>query len=282
MRERRVEVALVLAAVVCALLAQMLHRAPATALLRAVPPGCLRVVTWNVGGTGGPAGTALGDADVAHVAAALRAFDFDLACLVELESSSQARAVAKAVGDDVRVLVSPYERPLALLSRHGTLALRSVRQPARLPQRRPRLLATWTGDALPLEVTVAAVHASPWSAHERNAELGALADGCRRVAGNAPRLLLGDFNLEAQVEGRQDVFTDDGHLDLETYGYLTRDLLDAGRDAGYTAQPDRRIDYVLVSAELDVAGAVVVRGQRRHDMDHDPLVVDIRLRARPR
>lgn len=94
-------------------------------------------------------------------------------------------------------------------------------------------------------------------------------------AGDAPHLLVGDLNLQAQTQGGQDVFSDDAHLDVETYGYATQSLIDTGRDAGATAQPDRRLDYVLATPDLAPVSVTVVRGRRRGDMDHDPLVVDL-------
>jgi len=280
-REAPLELLLLFGAAACGVAAHLLGGRPAAPALSPLEAGTVRVVTWNVGVTGGPAGAALPAVDVAAVAATLRDLDFDLACVLELADAAQARALAAAVGGEVRVLVSPYARPLALLVRRGDLALRSAppAPPAAASRpRRPRLLAAWTPRGGASEVLVAALHATPWSAQARNAEVGALAEALGR-AESVPAMLLGDLNLEAQVEGRQDVFSDDGYLDVETYGYLTRTLVDTGRTAGATAQPDRRIDYVFASPDLAVVGAVVVRGRRRSTMDHDPLVVDLRLGA---
>lgn len=122
-------------------------------------------------------------------------------------------------------------------------------------------------------VELVALHAAPWSADERNLQIGASAAHLAALSG--PRLLLGDFNLEVQLDGRQDLFTDDAHRDLETYGFVTRALTDVGRTAGATAEPDRRIDYVLASRELVGTACGVARSARASGMDHAPLWVDL-------
>ena len=279
MKEARVEVVLFVVAALCALGARALARPEVAPSLGAPLADGMRIVVWNVGGTGAAARSAEGSAlqadHVAAVADALRGLDFDLACLVELQDAAQARALAQLIAADVRVLTSPGDRPLALLSRRGRLS--GTRALPRGGGKRPTLVARVHSDRLGRDVVVGALHASPWSATERNAHLGGLVDALARTADDAPRLALGDFNLEVQTEGRQDLFTDDAHLDLETYGYVTRALVDCGRAAGATVTPDRRLDYVLASEALVVANVVVVRGRRRGDMDHDPLVIDVRL-----
>lgn len=277
MKERVLELALLGGALACAWASALLHHATGTPAFAPRDAECVRVVTWNVGGIAGPAGAPLADGDVGAVAATLRGLDFDLACVVELAGAAQARTLAAALGGDVAVQVALGERPLALYARGGELRRRSAAG-ARARARRPCLVALWRDDRLAAPVAVAALHASPWSARARNDELGALLEDLEAVEVAGARLLLGDLNLEVALEGRQDVFTDDAHLDVETYGFVTRRLVDAGRAAGATAEPDRRLDYVLASSALEVVHAAVARGHRLASMDHDPLVVDLRPR----
>lgn len=252
--------------------ASALERQPPAASVAARPPGATRVVVWNLGGVGAAEGTPLAAEHLAGVAATLLELDCDLACVLELRDADQARELARALGGDVALLVARGARPCALLARRGALQVGGA---ARLTMRRPALLARWQSEALGA-VHLAALHASPWSASERNAQLGRAVDTLHQRGAGAARLLLGDFNLQAQLDGGEDVFSDDAHRDVETYGYATRELADLGRSAGATATPDRRLDYVLASPELRAVAVAVARGSRRGDMDHEPLVVDLR------
>jgi len=127
------------------------------------------------------------------------------------------------------------------------------------------------------EVHVVALHAHPWSASSRNGLIGRSVD-LLESEGERYRVLCGDLNLDLDRGKRQDLFTDDEHLDIETYNYAARELLDAGLDGGPTAEPDRRLDYVFVSESFEVQSSAPYRGQRKGDMDHHPLVADLEYR----
>jgi endonuclease/exonuclease/phosphatase family metal-dependent hydrolase len=121
-------------------------------------------------------------------------------------------------------------------------------------------------------VDVLAVHADAYSAEDRERELRWAASWFRQHASSPYRILAGDLNLD--VDG--DLFSSDPAADTRTYNDLCSDLDDAGLGKGPTAEPDRRLDYVLVSRggwKVDSAGPW--KGQRVGDMDHDPVVVDL-------
>lgn len=73
--------------------------------------------------------------------------------------------------------------------------------------------------------------------------------------------------------------TDDEHRDIETYDYVAERLVDSCAGGGSTAEPDRRLDYVFVPGEtVEVVVAGAWEGRKAGDMDHDPVVVELRLR----
>ena len=231
--------------------------------------GALRVVTWNVGGAGGAAGRPLDDADVPAVAAALRELSPDLVVLQEVGSRGQVHRLVEALGDGGwrSVLGRGGGRRLAAVSRGGNLD------------------TFWTGDRDVLGLTldldrfaaiaVVGVHADAWSSSDRNATVGAAVDLLLERSAPGGRLLLGDLNLDVDVDKRRDLFSDDAHLDVETYNYAATRLVDTTRGTGATAEPDRRLDYVFADRRLRAVAGGAWKGRRVGAMDHDPVVVDL-------
>lgn len=230
-------------------------------------PRGLRVVTWNVGAADGEP---LLDERVEHVAAVLRELDPDLVALQEVDGLRQAHRLETLLGDGwAKSLARGLgERRVVLLARGGEL--RELDAPG--PAARARAVV-WEPADRPAVVLIGA-HADAFAPDARNRLLGELADFLARDDLPPARVLAGDLNLDLDLDKRRDLFTPDAHLDVESYGYLTRRLVDAGRGSGSTAEPDRRLDYVLV-AGLAVRSAGPWRGRRAGTMDHDPVVADL-------
>ena len=232
----------------------------------------LRVMTWNVGGSadGGEWGTPLLDAHIDHVVQVLNEIDPDLCFLQEVRSLRQARQIQEELGDawSLEFAKSEYGRRVIALVQHGGTVSRS---PEGLPD--DALAFTYipsTGTPL----FAACLHADVSSAQKRNAEIGAVVDCLNKQT--LPALLVGDLNIDLDIDKRRDLFTDNEYLDVETYNFIATRLRDVGRGTGSTAEPDRRLDYIFVEEQaFELRSAGPLKNRRLNNMDHDPVVADL-------
>ena len=92
------------------------------------------------------------------------------------------------------------------------------------------------------------------------------------------KILAGDLNLDIDLGKRRDLFSDNQHLDVETYNYLLQHLSDLTQNTGSTAEPDRRLDYIFGdTGRVKVVRSGPWKGRRIEDMDHDPVVADLQI-----
>lgn len=232
--------------------------------------GVIRVVTWNVGGTDGDGGRPLSAPLVDHVADVLAGLDPDVVVLQELADRDQADRMLRELGwreGDAEVTFGGGRR-VAVLTREGRL-----RQTSAPGHRGTTLVCRRTGRGV-VDLTIGAVHASAWSSEDRNAHVGEIAARLEQEPGRV--ILAGDLNLDLDLDKRGDLFSDDAYRDVETYNYVAARFTDAARGRGSTAEPDRRLDYVFVRGALTVIAAGPVKDRRVADMDHDPVVADLR------
>ena len=237
----------------------------------------LRIVSWNVGGADGMGGHSLNDEYVPHIAAVLKRLNADLMLLQEVASAHQVQHLRRLLNGPWEVIVSPGgSRLLAILGQRGRLQGRP-----RLAQSSRTLAAAYQTAGRP-PVLLMNIHAHPYSAKERNSLIGRATDVLMSQDPGCLRILAGDFNLDVAIDKRRDLFTDNEHLDVETYNYLVQHLSDITRGTGSTAEPDRRLDYIFADAgRVRVIRAGPWRGQRVSDMDHDPVVADLQIEAKP-
>lgn len=232
--------------------------------------GVVRVVTWNVGGTSGGRPRGMDDQTLGAVAQTLRELDADLIALQEVSSPQQFGALQSALeatgpgwrgfrtSSGVVVFARGFEVDFA-----GEIE----------GVRRSQLLGLIRDGE---RFAVAAVHADAFDAERRNIEVGRAAEVLFGATADH-LILLGDFNLDVDLDKRRDLFSDDSHLDVETYNYVARVLQDAAAGRGATAEPDRRLDYVFVSGGMLVESSGPWKGRRVGPMDHDPVWADLRL-----
>jgi endonuclease/exonuclease/phosphatase family metal-dependent hydrolase len=234
-------------------------------------PGSLRVVTWNVG-SGVDAGTgALRDGELEHVARVIGDLDGDLVFLQELGGRGQMSALGRALGPawSWRFTIIDSGRPMGVLAQRGKLRQR------RAPEIGGSLLVRFSSNSGSVLECVA-LHVDAFSSESRNQNIGLASDYLEEVKVGERPLLLGDLNLDLGIDKRRDLFTDDEYLDVETYNYVANRMLDTGLEAGPTAKPDRRIDYIFARpGDFTVTQVGPWLGQRARGMDHHPLVVDL-------
>ncbi len=229
----------------------------------------VRIVTWNIG-SGGDGPRPARDEHLPAVAAALRTLDADLAFLQEIADRDQATRLAKLLGDGWSVRTR-RGGGVAFAYRRGQL--RRLRDGSPWP-RRQALAAVFRPERGPA-ITVVNLHADYLSSKKRNQLIGRAADFAH---GRPPAILAGDFNLDVDFRKRGDLFTDNLHRDIETYNYVAGKLRDAALRGGSTAEPDRRLDYLFASPDrFTVMRSGPWKGKRVGDMDHDPVVADLRF-----
>lgn len=234
-------------------------------------PGDVRVMTWNVGGSNGEFGHALHDDDVAHVASVIRRFEPDVVLLQETGGRAQVDRLRDRLGGAWRRLVSRGDRPVAILA-NGRLRRWGPRNGWRLAFARVHP----SGSAVPRGLLVGCIHADAYDARRRNRHVGMAVGILSTDSRGSPAILAGDFNLDVDLGKKRELFTDDDHRDVETYNYVAARFDDVGIGSGSTAEPDRRLDYVFARGFV-ARGAGPVRGCRVGDMDHDPVVADLRI-----
>lgn len=224
-------------------------------------PGSLRILTWNVGGADAGTLHGLEQQDVAHVARVLQDSRADLVLLQE--TSGKEGELLEALGEGWSIL--PGRGGTLAFARRGILG-------SWTPPLARAVGLTWVVDGQ--TIAVVGVHASAFSARDRNRELGPLVEALLEREADA-HVFAGDFNLDLDLDKRADLFSNDLQLDVESYNFVAERLVDAARLSGPTAEPDRRLDYLFVAPTLGVRAAAPWRGHRVGTMDHEPLLADL-------
>lgn len=245
----------------------------------------LRIMSFNI---------AAGNGDLARVAAVIREYEPDIVGLQEVDVHwsgrsdylDQAEELARELGMDAffapiyRIPHRDEGRPvrefgLAFLSRHPVRkaadhSLTRLSTQAGDPQLErmggfPEMIVEVGGQEIRIYNTHLDYRADP---RVREMQVGEMLEIIAPLEG--PVVVLGDLNARPGQEEIQP---------------LLRKFKDSwsekGRDAGYTYpahNPDRRIDYILVSDAIGVVDAEVVETEAS---DHRPLVVDLLLPGPP-
>lgn len=233
----------------------------------------LRVVTWNVGGRAAPTGQPMQDDWIPNIAETILKLSPDVVLLQEVASRGQLDDLLSALGGTWRGTVTARgDRRVGVLYDRG-----EIRLPSTFWRRGQTNVALVYESPDHPALAIVAVHADAYSAKRRNKELGRALDLLMSMRGAEARLFAGDLNLDLDLDKRRDLFSDNEHLDVETYNYITNQLFDAGVGRGSTAEPDRRLDYIFVNEKLGVAAAGPWKDRRVDTMDHDPVVADLRF-----
>lgn len=274
MRERRLEIIFIVLSIVFAVSGYGFYQV-GTKSYRLTPrdPDSLRIVTWNVGGAGGYGGRSLRDEHVSHIGGVLNELDADVILLQEIAAANQAQRLRQLLkGRREVVLSSGGGRSLAIIAQRGKL------QGLERLTRDMRALAASYQPAGKPPVLLVNIHAHPYSSKARNTLIGRAADALVSYDSGHLRILAGDLNLDVDIGKRRDLFSNNQHLDVETYNYLLQHLTDITQNTGSTAEPDRRLDYIFTGTNrAKIIRAGPWKGRRIEDMDHDPVVADLQI-----
>jgi len=234
----------------------------------------LRIVTWNIGQADGTRTRRAGSDEGAfqQIRETLRELDADVSILQEV-SADVLRSMADGLPGSSTAFSGAPNAGCGIITQRGHLVhLDGLEGASGDPVHvlfRPR-----EGRAL----QVIGLHADAWSASRRNQEIGSAVDLMEETAEFPLHVLAGDLNLDVDLGGGKDLFTEDEYLDVQTYNYVVERMHDAASDGGPTAEPDRRLDYIFIwsrTGDLGIQDAGVWRGRRADGMDHHPVVVDI-------
>jgi endonuclease/exonuclease/phosphatase family metal-dependent hydrolase len=274
MREKRLEIVFICLSIVFAAAGYGFYQfGVENYRLTARDPDTLRIVTWNVGGAGGYGGRNLRDEHLPHIGDVLNQLDADVILLQEIASDHQLRRLKRLLkGRPEIVRSSGRSRSLAIVARRGQLQVRNHAAPGLRA-----LAASYYPSGKP-PVLLLNIHAHPYSAEARNISIGRATDVLMRYDPAHLKILAGDLNLDIDIGKRRDLFSNNQHLDVETYNYLLQHLSDLTRNTGSTAEPDRRLDYIFGdTGRMAVVRSGPWKGRRIEDMDHDPVVADLQI-----
>jgi endonuclease/exonuclease/phosphatase family metal-dependent hydrolase len=228
----------------------------------------LRIITWNIGKIYLSPESRAADRDLGHVAQVIAEVEPQIVALQEIRDSAQLSRLLAALGSgwSGRVPSDQYDRRAALLTQ----------LPARFIEFKTSTGRTAQGAEVQLPggsiATVTAVHLDAFDEVRRARQIEEVLASVERLA-NDEVILLGDFNFDPAAVARNSA-------DHRLYSYITRDLVDAGRHAGGTSLSAHRLDYVFYrSSRVHWTRAEVLRERRINIMDHDPLVVEMALKA---
>jgi len=236
----------------------------------------LRLITWNIGYAELEDDSRAHTSDLHGVAETILSNDPDAVALQELTGPEQLRvllgylqgryrgAVALPGNSDRvdAVLVKDRDARFENLPADGKYAI------AAAFHLRPQSPA----------VVLVSAHADAFSATRRRTFTGEMIDWTRGRLRGSIVLIGGDFNFELDAKDESHFYTDNVKNDSEAYSYVLKYFRDLGRDAGYTAVNDRRIDYVFGPPEtVFLHRAEVLRSAGAGKMDHWPLLVEVAL-----
>ncbi len=272
MREKSLEIVFVILSIVFAAVGYGFHQTGIESY-RLMPrkPGSLRIVTWNVGGAEGYGGHPLRDEHLVHIGGVLKKLNADVILLQEITSAYQVQQLKHLLTGRWEIVQSTGgSRSLVIMAQRGNLYSRETLTHGL------RALAASYQPAGKLPVLLMNVHAHPYSARARNMLIGRATDALMNHAAGDLKILTGDLNLDVDLGKRRDLFSNNQHLDVETYNYLLQHLSDITHNTGSTAEPDRRLDYIFADTDrAKVLRAGPWKGRRTADMDHDPVVADL-------
>jgi len=242
------------------------------------PGAKLRLMTWNIGYADLDADNRAQNKDIPNIAEVILNNDPDIVALQEITGEAQLQFLLRRLRGKYKGAISPLgndDRTVAVLAKDQAAIFETINT-----ETGRTAIATHIklGEDKP-SVTFISAHADAYNSKKRRTFVGDIVDWAQPKLSSDRVLIAGDFNLEVDLEKAEDSYSDNAKNDSESYNYLLKYFRDLGKDAGYTAVNNRRIDYIF-GPSVDVAGvqdAKVLSEAAMGKMDHRPLVIDLTL-----
>jgi endonuclease/exonuclease/phosphatase family metal-dependent hydrolase len=236
----------------------------------------LRLITWNIGYAELEDDSRAHTKDLQAVADTILSNDPDAVALQELTGAEQLKILLGYLGGRYSGAVAPLgnsDRVEAVLVKDRDARFEQLPADGKYAiaasfHLRPQLP----------EIVLVSAHADAFRATRRRAFTGEVVDWARRCPRGSIVLIGGDFNFELDAKDESHLYTDNVKDDSEAYSYALKYFRDLGRDAGYTAVNDRRIDYLFGPPEMVLLRrSEVLRSAGAGHMDHWPLLIEVAL-----
>jgi len=236
----------------------------------------LRLLTWNIGYAAAEDDSRAHTKDLRAVADTILSKDPDAVALQELAGPDQLKVLLGFLHNRYQGAIAPSgsaDRVTAVL-----VKARGARFDNFAADQKYAVAATFhLRPELPQIVFVSA-HADAFKAERRRVFTGDVVDWARNRPNDSAVFVAGDFNFELNAKDESHLYTDNVKNDSEAYSYVLKYFRDLGREAGYTAVDDRRIDYVFGPPEIvALRRAEVLRDAAVGKMDHWPVLIEVAL-----
>lgn len=235
----------------------------------------LRMLTWNIGYAELEDDSRAHTKDLRAVADTILSNDPDVVALQELTGPEQLNILLGYLHKRYQGLVAPAgngDRVDAVLVKGGGARFETFKA-----EQKYAVAATFH-PSQSAEVVFVSAHADAFKAERRRVFVGDVVDWARNRPNKSIAFIAGDFNFELKAKDESHLYTDNLKNDSEAYSYLLKYFRDLGRDAGYTAVDDRRIDYIFGPPETVALRRVeVLRDAAVGQMDHWPVLIEVAL-----
>ena len=234
----------------------------------------LRLITWNIGYASLEEDSRAHTKDLPAVAETILRNDPDAVALQELADSSQLEALLGQLRRRYKGAVCSFgsnDRIEAVLVKDPDARFEEIHSGDRYA-----MSASFHFRKEAQEVVLVSAHADAFNAARRRVFTSDVVDSARARSSRAIVFIAGDFNFEVNSRNQSNLFTDNVKNDSESYSYILKYFRDLGRDAGWTALNERRIDYIFGPPEVALLRrAEVIRGAAVRHMDHWPLLIEV-------
>jgi endonuclease/exonuclease/phosphatase family metal-dependent hydrolase len=236
----------------------------------------LRLLTWNIGYAELEDDSRAHTQDLQAVADTILSNDPDAVALQELVGPEQLKILLSYLHGRYRGAVAPRgnaDRVEAVLVKDRDARFEQIAADGKYA-----IAASFHLQPKSAEVVMVSAHADAFKAARRRVFTGEVVDWARNRPRGSIILIGGDFNFELNPKDESHLYTDNVKDDSEAYSYALKYFRDLGRDAGYTAVDDRRIDYLFGLPEMvSLRRAEVLRSAGVGQMDHWPLLIEVAL-----